>query len=420
MRGFEAVRGDRRADAGERRTRSGIVAPLFPLLLALHAGEALAGRGGVEDPSGRLTFQVAYRSQPTYQDVAEVQAALTRTAEILCDATEGQVRVGRVRLTSSPADEDAASLWLHDGDAASGGPWSAAGGDLGRLGAHMDVFSSARLRPDRLAHLLGHHAFGLGDQYDEQRRRGGACGIGPGFEASRLDERHHSIMQAAGGMRCLEGPLSGQECLRDDECAGAPCEPWLSSEWSVPSNHDLLRGDAGVCPRPSPVSRLRLVGLLPRSATPVGRLDSRDFLLARATSAWHGRVDVVDPRRENSSVGLDLYLSHLEPLVWQLSVAADAGELGGARGELRSLGDWRLSFNEDFSLARVQPEALRFELPPTGGRPALEVAIDLGTRNPDAEHDPGHGYDGFQMVATGAVSVDVEVDGVVGCDAWIL
>ena len=378
---------------------------------------AEAGRGGIEDPTGRAVLQVAFRGQPTYQDVAEAQAALTRAAEILCDATEGQVRVGQIRLTSSPGEEDLASLWLHDGDAASGGPYDGDGRDLGRLGAHMDAFSSVRLRPDHLAHLFGHHAFGLGDQYDEQRRRGGACGIGPGFELSRLDERNHSIMQGAGGMRCLEGPLVGQDCVRDDECGASACVPVLASEWSVASNHDPLRGDGGVCPPPSSVSRVRLGGLLPKAAQPVGRLNSSDFLSARATSSWHDVFEVVDPRGSLPGIRLQFYLAHVAPLAWQLAVGVDSGELGGKRGQLRILRDWKLTFNEDFSLARVEPEVLRFELPGVGGRAPIEVAIDLGSRNPDAQADPGHGYDGFQMVAAGSPVVEVVVDGVVGCDA---
>ncbi len=390
---------------------------LFAIAVSPAAQPAEAGRAWIDDPTGRTVLQVAFREQPTYQDLAETQAALTRMAAILCDATEGEVRIAQIRLISSPASEDLAALWIHDGDAASGGPYDAGGADLHRLGAHMDVFASARLRPDRLAHLLGHHAFGLGDQYDDQRRRGSACGIGPGFDIGHLDERNHSIMQGAGGMRCVDGPLLGQECLRDDECGGSPCKAVLESEWSTPANHDLLRGDGGVCPRPSPVSRIRVAGLLPGKAEPLGPFDGGDFLSARASSVWHQEIEVLGAAGTLPGIRLQFYLSHTARLAWQLTVGADAAEFGGRRGQFQALRSWALQFNEDFSLASTHPAETRFELPASGGRGPVEVAIDIGTRNPDAGRNPGQGYDGLQMVKAGVVTVEPTVDGVVGCSA---
>jgi len=390
----------------------------IPLLVSgLDARRAEAGRGWIEDPTGRAVLQVSFREPPTYQDLAETQAALTRMAAILCDATDGQVRITQIRLVSSPASEDLAALWLHDADAASGGPYDAGGGDLHRLGAHLDVFASARLRPDRLAHLLGHHMFGLGDQYDDQRRRGSSCGVGPGFEAGHLDERNHSIMQGAGGMRCVEGPLLGQDCLHDDECSGSPCRAVLASEWSTPVNHDLLRGDGVACPRPSPVSRIRLSGILPSKAEPLRAFDPSDFLSARATSVWHKEVEALGPAGTLPGVKLQLYLSHTTRLVWSLSIGADAGEFGGATGQFQLLRSWTLVFNDDYSLASASPETLNLQLPASGGRGPGEIAIDIGTRNPEAQRHQGQGYDGLAMVAAGTVSAELVMDGVVGCSA---
>jgi hypothetical protein len=378
---------------------------------------AAAGRAWIDNPTGEAVLQVAFRQSPTYEDLARTQAALTRMAALLCDATEGQVRIAQIRLTSSPASEDAASLWIHDADTASGGPYDADGGSLRRLGAHMDVFASARLRPDRLAHLLGHHAFGLGDQYDDQRRRGEACGIGPGFERSHLDENNHSIMQAAGGLRCVDGPLVDQDCLRDDECSGGSCRAVLASEWSSASNHDRKRGDGSACPRPSAISRIRLGGLLPASAEIAAALDTSDFLSARATSAWQKSIEVLGPSGTLPGIRLQFFLSHLSRWTWQLTIAADASEFGGEPGRFLSLRSWELRFHEDFSLASAHPSEMRFVLPPSSGRGPVEVAIDLGTRNPDPARSPGEGYDGLQMVAAGTPRVALEMDGVVGCSA---
>jgi len=384
---------------------------------ALLPGPAEAGRAWIEDPTGRAVLQVAFREPPSYEDLAEAQAALTRMAAIVCDATEGQIRIAQIHLVSSPASKDLAALWLHEGDAASGGPYDASGADLRRLGAHMDVFASARLRPDRLAHLLGHHAFGLGDQYDDQRRRGAVCGVGPGFEPGRLDERNHSIMQGSGGMQCLDGALLGQECLRDDECAGSACRPVLASEWSTASNHDLLRGSGDACPRPSPISRVRLGGILPSKGDLVPAFNGKDFLTARATSAWHQEMEVLGPAGTLPGIRLHFYLSHTGRLTWQLTVGADAAEFGGTRGEFVMLRSWALSFNNDFSLASAYPEQMQFEVPTSAGKGPVEVAIDVGSRNPDSRRNPGQGYDGLQMVTAGTPVLELAVDGVVGCSA---
>ena len=388
------------------------------MVLAVRSQPADAGHAWIEDPTGRTFLQVAFRGQPTYQDLAETEAALTRMAAILCDASEGQLHIAEIRLLSSPASEDLAALWIHDREAASGGPYDAGGADLRRLGAHMDVFASARLRPDRLAHLLAHHAFGLGDQYDDQRRRGAACGVGPGFEPGQMDERNHSIMQLAGGMRCADGPLVGQDCIRDDECRGSSCEAVLASEWSTAANHDPVRGSGETCPRPSPVSRVRLRGILPAKADPMARFDATDYFSARATSVWQKEVELLGPEGIPPGVRLRFYLSHTSRLTWQLSVAADASEFGGRPGQLLLLRSWSLLFNADFSLRSSEPGDLQLKLPPTGGRGPLDFAIDAGTRNADATSNPGLGYDGLQMVAAGTANVQLATEGgVVGCAA---
>ncbi len=141
----------------------------FPALVAfltlLAATPSPAGHGSMEDPTGRTAIEVNFRSPPTYQQVAETQAALTRMAALICDATEGQVRLRRVRMTTGEVDEDLAAFWLHSSQTRSGGDFFADGSGLERLGSHMDLYAGELARPDRLAPLFAHHAFGLGDQF---------------------------------------------------------------------------------------------------------------------------------------------------------------------------------------------------------------------------------------------------------------
>lgn len=387
----------------------------WALAAALVPGDVGAGAGGIDAETGRARFQVSYRYPPTYSEIAETQAALTRMSQIVCDATDGQVRIGEIRMTSSPADEALAGFWLHGEDAASGGAYFSDGSGLRRLGTHSDVFRSVATRPDRLAHLFAHHAFGLGDQYDDQRRRGSACGVGPGFEPGTLDERRHSLMQLAGGMRCLEGALAGEACSGDAECAGSRCVAVLASELSVPSDHDLLRGEGDTCPRPQAVSRIVLRGLLPRSAEPMVPFDPTDFLSARGSSSWDEQIEVVGPGGEVPGLRLFLYLTHLAPLAWQLSIAIDEGDIGGDAGRLRLVKAWKLRFNEDLSLSAVDPARPSFRLPSRPNMEQVDVAVDVGTPSPSA--DSGIGFDGLQMITAGRPRVTVTADGVPGCTA---
>jgi len=387
------------------------------VLLALTASVAVAGSATIEDPTGRATLQVAFRFPPTYQQLAESQAALTQMAELICDATEAQVRISEVRFTTAPADEEAAGLWFLPQNARSGGSYFADGSGLRRLGSHMDVFAPAQRRPDQLAHLFSHHAFGLGDEYDEQRRRGGACGVGPSFEPQMLNETNHSLMQAAGGMRCTSGALAGQACLRDDECGGSSCTAVLASEFSVASNHDLLRGLGDTCPRQQTLSRIHFRGLLPKTAEPLTAFDPTDFLTARATSSWYQEAETVDTGGTLPGLRLYAYLTHVEPMAWQLSFAADAGELGGKDGEFRLLHTWMLRFNPDFSLAGVTHPPMTLKLKARADAAPFDVAVDVGTLEPAGTTQAGTGFDGLQMIGAGAVKVVMGFDGLPGCSA---
>ncbi len=395
-----------------------LVAALFALFCVLGSTTSLyAGGRGIDPATGQMRFEVNFRFAPSHREVAEAQSALASMSKLLCDASEGQVRVKEIRLTAGHADEDLALFWYHASPAGSGGAYFSDGSGLGRLGVHADVFSPSWLRPDHLLHLLGHQVFGLGDQYDDQHRRG-ACGVGPGFEAGELDERNHSVMQAAGSMRCSAGPQSGSNCLRDPDCPGGRCEALLASEFSVPSNHDRLRSHGSICPRPAPLTRISLKGLLPRSAMPLGPFDASDFLSAEATSVFTTTVEAITLSGDLPAPRLHLYISHLAPLTWQLSVAVDAYEIGGEAGKLELLDRRILYFNENLSLRSISDAPASFVLSGLrDGSPPMRVALNLGTVNPQGE--AALGFDGLQMTAAGPVRIALSADGLPGCkESW--
>lgn len=232
------------------------------LTFLLHVADAEAGDGRVEASpginQGDTNFSVSFRYPPTVQQVADVKSAVSLMALGFCDATDGNMRIRRVTLLQGQATEDQGDYWLHARNFRSGVRFFFNGSNLGRLGAHVDMGQGAVGAPDVWLHEFGHHALGLGDEYDEQRRWGLPCGIGPSFDPGTIDEQNHTIMQQSGSARCVGGANPGAGCLRDSDCAamspGGPgtCQLVLMSELSVPANHDPLQGDGSMCPAVTP------------------------------------------------------------------------------------------------------------------------------------------------------------------------
>ncbi|MDZ7629178.1 MAG: vWA domain-containing protein [Parvularculaceae bacterium] len=210
---------------------------------------AFAGEGRVDATNGDTFFNVHFRFPPTPQQISDVKAALDMASFGICDATDGQWRVKKITLSQGQANEDKGDFWLHALPGRSGLSFFFSGANLGNPGSHVDMFSGAMTASDVYLHEFGHHAWGLGDEYDEQSRFGGPCGIGPGFEPGTTDEQNHSIMQQSGSAQCVGGPTPGAGCFRTTDCgAGGSCQFVLMSELSVASNNDPLQGDGNNCP----------------------------------------------------------------------------------------------------------------------------------------------------------------------------
>ena len=220
---------------------------LFALLLAPR--DARAGDGTVNATNGDVDFNVHFRFPPTAQQITDVRQAVDMMAVGVCDATDAQMRVRQVTFSQGAPTEDQGDFWVHALPGRSGVSFYTDGSGLGRLGTHVDMLSGATLVPDVYLHEFGHLAFGLGDEYDEQNRWGGPCGIGPGFDAGTVDEQNHSIMQQAGSAQCVGGPTPGVGCRNNAQCgAGGTCRFVLMSELSVNGNHDPLVGNGNNCP----------------------------------------------------------------------------------------------------------------------------------------------------------------------------
>jgi hypothetical protein len=372
---------------------------------ALVALPASAGEGHINSSNGDADFTVNFRYPPTPQQVADVKAAIDLMALGVCDATDGQIRIHKVKLTQGQASEDLGDYWLDSRPFRSGVSTASDGSNLGRLGRTVVLDRFSTRAPDVWLHEWGHHAFGLGEQYDEQRRYDGPCGIGPGFDAGGIDERNHSIMQQSGGARCVGGAADGSACLRSSDCppamaGGAPgtCQLVLMSELSAAVNHDPIRSTSGACPSVVPLGKATLSGPLPAAAA-VMTFDAASFDTAKATSTfeftdWRA-AEIIDAKGGAPGARLSMFLTHTGPGTWLVSAAVDGATVGGTAGSLALVEQWTLAFNADGSLASISEDPPSLTLSPLAtGAADLTVAMSFGTPNPTAA--AGAGMDGLR------------------------
>ena len=347
---------------------------LVASLVAMFAAPAaFAGKGSIANPSGDTKFQVNFRYVPNAQQLADSKQALTRMSTMLCDATEGQVKLKEIRLTGGATDEDQAGFWFYGTDFRSNGSSYLNGRSLGTPGHRMSLSNRASFRADVLAHEFGHHAFGLGEQYDEQDRTR-ACGIGPGFDAT--DERNHSIMQQTGSVRCVGGASAGQRCLRDSDCAGAgTCQAVLMSELSVKQNHDPLQGNVG-CKPGGKTTSVRVSGLLPAGGA-IQTFDRRSFITARNTSRTRTQTTIYDSNGKRLAEPVYLYFTRSGVDEYMVTAAIDGKVTGGTAGSFVQIEQWTVDFKADRSVDRVSEEPTRFDLAGIPGSTTLTIELDL-------------------------------------------
>ncbi len=358
---------------------------------------AQAGTGSIDPDTGQLDFEVNFRYPPTAQQLTDAKDALTQMSEILCDATDGQVRVGDIRLTAGAAGEEAAAFWYQSVDGRSGGSMFTDGSSLKTKGAHLDIYLGAQTQADVLAHEMGHHAFGLGESYDEQHTQG-RCGIGFGFDPGTEDEQNHSLMQQLGYVQCVGGLDDGDRCLRDADCSTNDCRAVLQSELSVDANHDLVQGDSLVCPAPAATANLTLGGQWPQAAV-IQPLDPTDWDTAFATWQFARATTVVD---DNGAVASQvvLFANHTAPLQWTVIAAVDGFDIGATPGTMQVLDQWVLSFAAGGALTGVDETPPVLDIPNlASGGSDLVIAMQFTATSPN----------------TWNPSADILADGVVVC-----
>jgi cysteine-rich repeat protein len=393
------------------------------LFCSLQFGGSPAARAGVGsiNGDGLMDLELNFRFPPTPDQIDRAKAQLQRASETVCDATDGQIRIRAVRLTGGAVDEDRADVWWHpEADFRSNAPlWGcrACGGGkpgIGRKKEHINL-SATGIRADVLAHELGHYALGLGEQYDEQRRSGGACGIGPGFDAQTIDEQNNSIMQQKRGQACV---LEGSNCTQDTDCpadhaceveigicfskggcfdvddcpVGDTCRPLLNSELSTRSNHDRVAADGNFCPLPLPTSLIEIRAGLDL-ISPITTFDPTSFDTAKDTSELVSEIEVIDYLGNvtdfyegPSAHKLRVYFVHLAAQSWRVYFGIDDGEIvDGTAGDLLIVGNFDAAFDTNGDLASLTPPDPRIRISDfASGASGMSIGLDLELSEPNA------------------------------------
>ena len=226
----------------------------LPIALLFPNG-SFAGNGKMTqpDPNGpvHVTTTVHIAFPPTQTQIDDIKGKLRKAARMICDATDGQVLIDDIRLERNGLSADRADvIWFPDHQI-SRFIASTGGMHYGHPVSHFRVANHAAFRA--VAHEFGHLLFGLRDQYDRQRRFGGACGIGLSIEESLITDTNHSIMQAY--QTYCWSALNGyrEECDDDEPCndmLGEVCYEFTdtASEFNGPSGFETVRGDAAPWP----------------------------------------------------------------------------------------------------------------------------------------------------------------------------
>lgn len=290
-----------------------------------------AGDGRLS-PNGDLELSIHARLVPTQDDIDVIKEQLTQTQMLLCDATDGLIKLRRVAITRRASDEKRADGWWYPIDGRENSSLVGLGDPTKRFLlfgnatsanplALQDYIRMAEVRPARygalsfstaatIAHELGHYILGVGDEYPELNRWNTGCSFGPGFDtnglfddgvtASRRDSTWNTLLQTpamvcvnAGGQthNDLDPFLGPVPCANDATCSpyGPPgswtCQPDpFGSELAVAANFDGRRAPwtqgaaPASCPAPRPGSRMFLTAKVIRNVNGIsGVLQLADF-----------------------------------------------------------------------------------------------------------------------------------------------
>ena len=123
---------------------------------------ARAGNGTVVDGKVNMTVRFTYREA----DVTSWRPLFDEASRLLYNATDGQLQLGRIRVTNSGQGKDAADIWILDGNSGAFANVLGLGGQ-GHIYLSQTHKSTSGLAQGQfgLVHEFGHYGLGLYDEY---------------------------------------------------------------------------------------------------------------------------------------------------------------------------------------------------------------------------------------------------------------
>ena len=320
-----------------------------------------AGGGSIDDSSGIMDFEIHYRFIPTQAQIDNLKEQTRIAADKICDATDGEIRFGEVKITGGAVSEAKGDIWLLPQTGRSGVSFYLNGANLGADGRHVNLYSNAVIGRI-IAHELGHHAFGIGDEYPEEAR----C-IGKNFKTAADPADTSFRKDESGNSSIMHG------------------DSW--TELSVDTNHDTNRGVLPyyMCGRMTTNDDDDLVykATVDPDLT-AGTFDNTSFATAKASSVVVTKFNVMDSSSANHQIYT--YVVKASNHEWDVHFGMDDGEfVDGTAGDYRDMGTARIVLNDTeddkdrFPLESVSPADFTIEMEDfANGADDLSVPIDFG------------------------------------------
>ena len=282
----------------------------FTAAFGICASVAFAGNGKILPPdlapsiANRIELEIHLGAPAGPDQIALLKQQMRATNRTICDMTDANFRISKVTATQGDATQASGDVWwypnLGRAQAVGVGQFGSGPGVHVLMYGYQPIASQTHFDGNTLAHELGHHVFGLLDQYAEGPRGvsfdgpdtlpGSLTGvsIGPFFRTiyggslflmqqsgGMLDAtRNNTIMQQSMGQVCINSRMGDPDfgkvrsdvnplywrdftCLSNADCGlDQVCQTpdsgisafdtvQRSSELSVRQNYDLVRGTLG-------------------------------------------------------------------------------------------------------------------------------------------------------------------------------
>lgn len=372
----------------------------------LSSGSALAGQGSLSAPLpgetyGRMNLSANFRFPPTTAQIENVKTGFRMASRILCDTTEGKVRIKQVTLNAGGSGESAADLWILDDSATprsfspgialtdAAGNFTDTTGFTSGAGVHVNIYypNVPIFGGTMFAHELMHYSLTVSDEYQEIERDHSPCSHGAGLDdpfnvelgedgvAPAMTEVINSLAQRNPNPECQFLDATGAwvprgvSCFQDSDCTtanpGDRCFSTLASELNMSEQYfDTQNGEGvlGDCPPPRASDTVYLVGasgslvkLGDAAAINTDDFATKTFDQAKAASVMSTEVELIDDAGvyvglyDRSSQRLMLYYQKRAADLWRVWVGFDANKMPGGNPDadpvLAIVGSFDLEIN---------------------------------------------------------------------------